>query len=93
MRQTPELLQEIAPRTLEHYDKRALEYWEDTRDHDVRQNISALLHHIESAAPFDLLDLGWVLEQNFLALPLPADHFAGVFADCVFQRSRTPDAV
>jgi len=34
-----------------------------------------------------------VLEQNFLALPLPADHFAGVFADCVFQRSRTPDAV
>jgi len=63
MRQTPELLQEIAPRTLEHYDKRALEYWEDTRDHDVRQNISALLHHIESAAPFDLLDLGWVLEQ------------------------------
>jgi SAM-dependent methyltransferase len=55
---TPEALREIAARTLEHYDRRAQAYWEGTRDHDVSQNINALLRHIESKPPFELLDLG-----------------------------------
>ncbi len=55
---TPEELQSIAARTLAHYDQRAQAFWEGTRDHDVRQNIDALLQAIEAVPPFDLLDLG-----------------------------------
>lgn len=55
---TPEDLQRIAARTLAHYDQRAQAFWEGTRDHDVSQNIAALLQSIETAPPFDLLDFG-----------------------------------
>ena len=58
MQLTPEDLQRIAARTLAHYNQRAQAYWEGTRDHDVSQNITALLQYIETAAPFVLLDFG-----------------------------------
>lgn len=58
MQQTPEDLQRITARTLAHYDQNAQSFWEGTRDHDVSQNIDALLTYIESAAPFELLDFG-----------------------------------
>lgn len=58
MQLTPEDLAKITKRTLAHYDERALDFWEGTRDHDVSQNIAALLQHIESAPPFELLDFG-----------------------------------
>lgn len=48
----------IARVTLEHYDRQAASFWEGTRDHDVRQNIDALLARIEAAPPFTLLDFG-----------------------------------
>ncbi|HEX6016823.1 MAG TPA: class I SAM-dependent methyltransferase [Burkholderiaceae bacterium] len=116
---TRETLQQITARTLAHYDRNAVSFWEGTRDHDVQQNIDALLRHIEGPAPFELLDFGCgpgrdlmaftalghratglegshelarmarahsgceVLEQNFLALRLPAEHFDGVFANAV----------
>lgn len=51
-------LSRIAEATLAHYQARAEQFWEGTRDHDVRQNIEALLAHIEGEAPFDILDLG-----------------------------------
>ncbi len=51
-------LQAIAARTLAHYDQRADAFWEGTRDHDVSQNIDALLQYIETAPPFELLDFG-----------------------------------
>lgn len=116
---TPEELRRIAARTLAHYERHAQAYWEGTRDHDVSQNIDALLAHIDAAPPFTLLDFGCgpgrdleafkalghrvtglegsptlaamarrhsgcdVLEQDFLALDLPAAHFDGVFANAV----------
>ena len=55
---TPEDLQRIAARTLAHYDQNAQAYWEATRDHDVSQNIGALLQYIEAPPPFELLDFG-----------------------------------
>lgn len=55
---TPAELDDIAQRTLNYYDSHAAAFWEGTRDHDVRQNIDALLRHIEGAAPFDILDFG-----------------------------------
>jgi len=58
MHLTPKELHRIAARTLAHYDQNAQAFWEGTRDHDVSQNIAALLKHIEAAPPFELLDFG-----------------------------------
>ena len=51
-------LEDISARTLEHYNRRAEDFWKGTRDHDVSQNIAALLSHIEGEPPFAILDLG-----------------------------------
>jgi SAM-dependent methyltransferase len=51
-------LERITAVTLRHYDQRAEEFWEATRDHDVNQNIRALLWSIETAPPFAILDFG-----------------------------------
>lgn len=48
----------IVARTVGHYDRHAQQFWEGTRDHDVRQNIDALLRHIAADPPFTILDLG-----------------------------------
>ena len=45
-------------RTLAHYDQRAEDFWQGTRDHDVRQNMDALLGAIQSAPPLAILDFG-----------------------------------
>ena len=54
----PQQLQDITDLTLQHYNQCAQDFWEGTRDHDVRQNIDALLQSIESEPPFTILDLG-----------------------------------
>jgi SAM-dependent methyltransferase len=48
----------ISRGTLAHYDDHAQTFVEGTRDHDVTQNIDALLSHIEGEAPFTILDFG-----------------------------------
>jgi len=48
----------ISALTLEHYAQRAAAFRDGTRDHDVRQNIDALLRHIDAEPPFTLLDFG-----------------------------------
>ncbi len=48
----------ITAKTLEHYNERADEFWEGTRDHDVKQNIEALLRHIRGVPPLRILDFG-----------------------------------
>jgi SAM-dependent methyltransferase len=57
---TPDDLAHIASRTLAHYDRNAQAFWEGTRDHDVRQNIRALLDPLVDGTPppFDILDVG-----------------------------------
>ncbi len=45
-------------RTLAHYNTHAEDFFAGTRDHDVRQNMDALLQHIEGTAPFTILDFG-----------------------------------
>ncbi len=51
-------LDQIALRTLAQYDEKADDFWQGTRDHDVSQNIDALLRHIQGQPPFRILDLG-----------------------------------
>jgi len=58
MKLDPQNLQKIAADTLDYYDQRAEDFWEGTRDHDVSQNIAALLKYIAGAPPYALLDFG-----------------------------------
>ncbi len=58
MTQSAQELENIAALTLAHYNQRAEDFWQGTRDHDVSQNIAALLEYIEGPAPFRILDFG-----------------------------------
>ena len=49
---------EAAARTLAEYDRIADAYRRGTADHDVSQNVEALLEAIEGAPPYAILDLG-----------------------------------
>jgi len=51
-------LKKIVAQTLDHYNQRAEDFWQRTRDHDVSQNIATLLRHIPGEPPFTVLDLG-----------------------------------
>jgi SAM-dependent methyltransferase len=51
-------LDKIATLTVGHYSEHAEDYRDGTRDHDVSQNIGALLRHIEGEPPFAILDFG-----------------------------------
>jgi len=51
-------MEEVSRLTLAHYDQRAEEFWRGTRDHDVRQNIEALLAVLEGQPSFTILDFG-----------------------------------
>jgi SAM-dependent methyltransferase len=48
----------ITTGTLKHYEEHAEVFRAATQDHDVSQNINALLKHIRSAAPYTILDFG-----------------------------------
>ena len=58
MTSPPPELADISRITLEHYSQRAATFWEGTRDHDVSQNIAALLAALEGAPPLAILDFG-----------------------------------
>ncbi|CAD5106663.1 class I SAM-dependent methyltransferase [Zestomonas carbonaria] len=48
----------ISAQTLADYQQSAEAFRIGTRDHDVRQNIAALLRHIHAPAPYAILDFG-----------------------------------
>jgi SAM-dependent methyltransferase len=54
----PQDLARISSLTLEHYNRRAEDFRDGTHNHDVSQNVAALLRHIEGAPPFTILDFG-----------------------------------
>lgn len=51
-------LSQITARTLADYEASAESFWRGTKGHDVSQNITALLRHIEGTHRFAILDLG-----------------------------------
>ena len=55
---TPSDLESVSASTIQHYEQAAEAFWQGTKDHDVRQNVDALLRHISAAPPFSILDLG-----------------------------------
>ena len=61
-------MSDVSAKTLEHYDLRAAEFWAGTRDHDVSQNIDALLRQIKGEPPFRILDFGCGPGRDLVAL-------------------------
>ena len=57
-RNEPHEVRETTARTLAYYENRAEEFRAGTKDHDVSQNIAALLRHIQGEPPFTILDFG-----------------------------------
>lgn len=51
-------LEQISTITLANYNQQAQAFWAGTHDHDVSQNIAALLEHIQGPAPYTILDFG-----------------------------------
>ena len=58
MRLSAEQLAQISALTVRHYQDCAEDFREGTREHDVSQNIAALLAPIEATAPYQILDFG-----------------------------------
>lgn len=58
MKLKPEDLAHISQTTLSHYEGRAQDFWEGTRDHDVSQNYQALLSALPQNKPLKILDFG-----------------------------------
>jgi SAM-dependent methyltransferase len=54
----PAQLAEISATTIDHYNAQPEAFWEGTRDHDVTQNIQALLSALPDGVPQRILDLG-----------------------------------
>lgn len=75
---TPDELDRIAARTLAHYDAQALSYWNGTRDHDVSQNVDALLRHIDAPPPFELLDFGCGPGRDLRTFKALGHHVTGL---------------
>jgi SAM-dependent methyltransferase len=68
MTEPPKDFATVTATTLEHYNGRAEEFWNGTRDHDVKQNIDALLRHIRGAPPLRILDFGCGPGRDLCAL-------------------------
>jgi SAM-dependent methyltransferase len=75
---TPEDLHRITADTLAHYDRQARAYWDGTREHDVSQNIGALLEHIDAPPPFDLLDFGCGPGRDLITFKTRGHHPIGL---------------
>jgi hypothetical protein len=102
---TEQDLEKIAHLTLEHYDQRAEEFWEGTRNHDVGQNIAALLQYIDDKPPFTILDfgcgpgrdlkvfaeLGWHLEEGHLRRSQRPFHITAQSLCCRRQPLKAKD--
>ncbi|PJC98651.1 SAM-dependent methyltransferase [Janthinobacterium sp. BJB1] len=68
----------ITGRTLAHYDASAEQFFEGTRDHDVSQNVGALLNAIGRPAPLSILDLGCGPGRDLKAFTALGHHAMGV---------------
>jgi SAM-dependent methyltransferase len=51
-------LTDTSARTLGHYQANARSFWDGTKDHDVTQNIDALLSALAAPPPLRILELG-----------------------------------
>ena len=78
----PSELEQIAAGTLAHYQANAEAFRAGTRDHDVSQNIDALLRHLAADParhpPFHILDLGCGPGRDLAAGSAPGHGPSGI---------------
>jgi SAM-dependent methyltransferase len=65
---TPRELEELSRRTIAHYQRHAASFWEGTRDHDVSENIEALLCALGGEPGRHILDFGCGPGRDLLEL-------------------------
>ena len=73
MKLNPQDLEKITDLTLDYYNRHAEDFWEGTRNHDVSQNIAAMLQYIQGERPFTILDFGCGPGRD--PIPIIADLF------------------
>jgi SAM-dependent methyltransferase len=78
---------EISARTLEYYERVAVQFREGTWDHDVRQNIDSLLRHIQEPAPCTILDLGCGPGRDLVAFSALGHVAIGVEGSAALART------
>jgi SAM-dependent methyltransferase len=78
MKTLPPDLALISSGTLDHYNRSAVAFREGTRDHDVSQNIAALLRNIRGTPPFSILDLGCGPGRDLAAFSAMGHRAVGV---------------
>jgi SAM-dependent methyltransferase len=79
-------LDEITRTTLAHYDRTAAAFWRGTREHDVRQNIEALLEAIDGPGPHTILDFGCGPGRDLVAFTESGHVAVGLEGSEVFAR-------
>lgn len=72
--------------TLAYYDDNAEAFWQGTRDHDVSQNIDALLEAIEGPPPCAILDLGCGPGRDLVTLKALGHEPVGLDGSAAFVR-------
>lgn len=68
----------IARRTLDHYGREAERFRAGTWNHDVSQNIAALLRHMQGPTPYTILDFGCGPGRDLDALRALGHHPIGL---------------
>ena len=79
-------IEQRARATLEFYEAHAEAFWEGTRDHDVSQNLDALLGELRGAPPYHVLDLGCGPGRDLIALSARGCRAVGVEGAAAFVR-------
>lgn len=74
----------ITRQTLDYYDRHAQQFFHGTIDHDVSQNIGALLGAIEAAPPLTILDVGCGPGRDLKALSAMGHRAIGLDGSAQF---------
>lgn len=77
-RTLPPALSEISAQTLGHYNASADDFRAGTRDHDVSQNIEALLRHLDASSVLSILDFGCGPGRDLRAFSARGHHAIGL---------------
>lgn len=84
-------MSETSRRTLAHYDARAEAFRAGTRDHDVSQNVAALLRHVEGTPPFTILDFGCGPGRDLATFSRMGHHAIGLDGSAAFAAMARSD--
>jgi SAM-dependent methyltransferase len=84
--------EQISALTLAHYEQRAESFRAGTSDHDVSQNISALLRHIKGSSPYTILDFGCGPGRDLKTFNNMGHHAIGLEGTAAFVEMARADA-